>query len=119
GGVIYLTAAGGPPTTMVITEGGSLNHRTFLASVTVPQTITIAGTGVGGRMVLGNPFVGAAGSNITFDFLNAPGRDAGVIQFHNTDLCFGAPTTQTITDVELGDKFVITGRDFTGASVNY
>ena len=118
GSLDYMTAAGGPATSMAITEGGTLDILTALDTAAVAQTISIAGTGAGGRMVLGDPSIGAAGSNITFDFVNGPLHNAGVIEFDNT-VFSPPPTTQTIKDVIWGDEFVIIGQDFTGGLVNY
>ena len=91
------------------------NVTTSLEADGVTETITIAGTGAGGHLVLGNPaLVGAAGSNVTFDFANTSptALNTGVIQIDGTGLDPGAPTTQTITNVANGDKFVIPDETF-------
>ncbi len=118
--IFYLTGTGGPATNFGILSGGLLNVQSILLSLSVHETITIAGTDAGGRLVVGDPLlVGPAGSNVTFDFLNGPLRNSGVIQFDNASLLPGDTTTQTITDVDWGDEFVITGANFTGDLVNY
>jgi hypothetical protein len=103
------------PTSMTVEAGGLLDITTTLEAVGVTQTITIAGAGAGGHLVLGDAIlVGAASSNVTFDFANTSptALNAGVIQIDNTDRLVGDPTTQTITDVANGDKLVIPDETF-------
>ena len=85
------------PTSMTIEPGSLLDITTTLEATGVTETITVAGTGVGGRLVLGNPLnVGAGGSNVTFDFANTgpTALNTGVIEIDNTSLLSGDPTTQ-------------------------
>jgi Hint domain len=110
--IFYL---GFSPTSMTVEPSGLLDITTTLEAVGVTQTITIAGAGAGGHLVLGDAIlVGAASSNVTFDFANTSptALNAGVIQIDNTDRLVGDPTTQTITDVANGDKFVIPDETF-------
>ncbi len=112
GDIFYL---GSSPTSMTVEPGGLLDVTSSLEAAGVTETITISGAGAGGHLVLGNPFlVGAAGSNVTFDFANTSptALNTGVIQIDGTGLDPGAPTTQTITDVANGDKFVIPDETF-------
>jgi Hint domain len=107
----YATAFGGPATSMTINAGGSLDITTALASIRVPETITIAG----GELVLGSSLVGDAGSNVSFDFENTAGpngSNTGVIQIDATGAGPGGLTTQTIGDVANGDKFVLPDENF-------
>ena len=104
------------PTSMTVEASGLLDVTSALEAIGVPETITIAGTGAGGHLVLGNPaLVGAAGSNVTFDFANTSptALNTGVIQIDGTSRDPGAPTTQTITDVANGDKFILPDETFT------
>ena len=110
--IFYLSLT---PTSMTVEAGGLLDVTTTLEAVGVTQTITIAGAGAGAHLVLGDAIlVGAASSNVTFDFANTSptALNAGVIQIDNTDRLVGDPTTQTITDVANGDKFVIPDETF-------
>ena len=112
--IVYETPAiGGIATSMTVNAGGSLDIATLL-DANSPETITIAGTGGGGRLVLGSPTIGAAGFNMTFDFANSSptALNTGVIQIDDTGLLLGAPTTQTITDVANGNEFVISDASF-------
>ena len=116
--LIYVSLSS--PTSMTVEAGGLLDVTSSLEAIGVPETITIAGTGTGGHLVLGNPaLVGAAGSNVTFDFANTTptALNAGVIQIDNTSILAGGATTQTIRDVANGDKFVIPDETFAGDTV--
>jgi hypothetical protein len=107
------------PTDFTVNPGGFFFAQNFLNSDRA-QTITIAGTGAGGRVELGGPSVGASGSNITFDFANTgpTALNTGVIQFDNVSFTGSAPfLTQRITDVAPGDEFVFPGADFTEDTV--
>jgi Hint domain len=112
GDIFYL---GLSPTTMTVDPGGLLDITSSLEAIGVTETITIAGTGAGGHLVLGNAFtVGVAGSNVTFDFANTSptALNTGAIQIDGTGRDPGAPTSQTITDVANGDKFVLPDETF-------
>jgi Hint domain len=104
------------PTSMTVEAGGLLDVTNTLEAIGVTETITIAGAGAGGHLVLGDPLlIGAAGSNVTFDFANTSPTtlNAGVIQIDNTNrLPGGDPTTQTITDVANGDRFILPDENF-------
>ncbi len=52
---------------------------------------------------------------MTFDFANTSptALNTGVIQIDGTSRDPGAPTTQTITDVANGDKFILPDETFT------
>ncbi len=43
------------PTSMTVEASGLLDVTSALEAIGVPETITIAGTGAGGHLVLGNP----------------------------------------------------------------
>ena len=117
---LYHTAASGPATSMIVEPGGSLFAPTLLFSIDVFETVTISGTGAGGRLELGDLTVGGLVSGksslMILDFANASltAPNTGVIQFDNVTPGAGAIATQTITDVAWGDEFVVTGADFTG-----
>ena len=84
------------------------------------DTITIAGDGPtnGGTVELANATIGAAGSNMVFNFsnLSTTSPNGGIIQFGSVA---GTTTTQTITGVGLGNEFVIGGHNFAGDTVDY
>jgi Hint domain-containing protein len=108
---------------VTVEAGGSLFVPVFLFSVDVSQTLTISGTGLGGRLELGTPNVGGIAdgfsSQMTLDFANASltAPNTGVIQIDGASLFVDPIATQTITDVAWGDEFVIKGLDFTGDTV--
>jgi hypothetical protein len=116
----YVTAASGPPTSMIVEPGGSLFAPTLLFSNDAFETVTISGTGAGGRLELGDLTVGGLvsgkSSMMILDFANASltAPNTGVIQFDNVTPGAGAVATQTITDVAWGDEFIVPGADFTG-----
>ena len=115
--ILYTSAT---PVSMTVEAGGSLDVTTTLEATGATQTITIAGAGAGGHLVLGDArLVGAGGSNVTFDFANTSptALNTGVIQIDKTDLLQGGPTTQTITDVANGDKFATPDINFIGDTV--
>jgi Hint domain len=111
--IVYFSPFDGTATSMTVNAGGSLDITTLL-DANSPETITIAGTEGGGRLVLGNPTDGDAGNNITFAFANTSptALNTGVIQIDDTGDLFGGPTTQTITDVANGNEFVIPDENF-------
>ena len=111
--IVYFSPFDGTPTSMTVNAGGSLDIATLL-DANSPETITIAGTEGGGRLVLGNPTVGGAGDNITFAFANTSptALNTGVIQIDDTGVLLGGPTTQTITDVANGNEFVVPDDNF-------
>ena len=106
------------PAPMTVAAGG-LFHVTGILAAASTETITISGSGAGGTVDLGNEGTGSGASNIIFDFANTDPTtlNTGVIQF---DAVGGSHTTnQVITDVALGDEFVIGGQSFVGDTVNY
>jgi hypothetical protein len=111
--IVYFSPFDGTATTMTVNADGSLDITTLL-DANSPETITIAGTEDGGRLVLGNPTVGGSGDNITFAFANTSptALNTGVIQIDDTGVLLGGPTTQTITDVANGNEFVIPDASF-------
>ena len=112
GGFDFATDAG-----MFISPDAKLDVTSFLTA-TNPDTINIAGDGPGsgGTLELAKSTIGAAGSHMIFNFDNTGSPGGGVIQF---DTVAGTTTTQTITGVELGNEFVIGGKNFTGDTVAY
>ena len=106
------------PVPVDVSEGGLLDVTGGLDAA-APEAINIFGLGAGGTVELANATIGAAGSDISFNFDNDPipgSVNAGVLQFGTVT---GTTTTQTITDVADGDKFVIGGHTFTGDTVDY
>ena len=123
--IIYHTDPGDPATGMSIEPGGLLYAPILLFSVDVPETVTISGTGAGGRLELGDltvgGFVSGFNSLMTMDFANAGpmALNTGVIQFDDARFCSVPLQPRQSQTSGWVDEFVVPGDNFTGDTVTY
>jgi hypothetical protein len=103
-----------------VLSGGQLDISTDLTAAH-RETLTIAGTGLGGHVELGSPTISGASIDdrqITYDFSNNMAvTNAGEIEFNGPSFDAGAVFPQVITNVAPGDKFVFDHADFTNDTV--
>ena len=110
-----LVYAGASPANITVNAGGLFDIRTnvFDAGGTA-QTITIAGTGGGGKLEFGSTSVD--NSNLTTSFANtsATTLNTGEIEFLSGFVAASTVTSQQISNLAWGDQIVFDGADFTG-----
>jgi hypothetical protein len=108
-----------------VQAGGLLNIRKSLTDTgTKAETISIAGTGIGGgTLELGsvtNSGININNSLLTFSFDNAVvGPSTGVIEFNGPTFTIGSTTNDIIANAAWGDTFVFDHADFTGDTFTY
>jgi hypothetical protein len=114
--------AKGADATINVLANGFLDIRTNITAAD-PETLTIAGAGVGGHLEFGSATTSGIGindTNVTLSFNNAAsGANAGEIEFNGPTFTLGSTTNQIITNVAAGDKFVFDGAKFKGDTFSY
>lgn len=106
------------PTPINVLAGGTLDITKTITDVKgVPETITIAGTGAGGTIILGSPSV--SDPDVAIDFANkASGTNKGVLVFSG-GYTSGMTVSQDIKDFASGDEIKFANVSFTGDTATY
>jgi hypothetical protein len=109
--------------TITINAGGLFDIRSGISNASSSaETVTIAGTGTGGHLEFGSATqsgIGVNQANVTFNFSNGSGTNAGVIEYLSGFSPTGTTTSQTITNFALGDGIIFDGANFTGDTFVY
>ena len=109
-----LAYAGTGPANITINAGGLFDIRTSITdAANTAETITIAGTGDGGRLEFDNTSVD--NGNVTASFVNASttSLNTGEIEFLSGFVATSTVTSQQISNLAWGDQIVFDGADFT------
>jgi large repetitive protein len=109
--------------TITINAGGLFDIRSSITNESgSAETVTIVGTGTGGHLEFGSATqsgIGVNQANVTFNFSNGDGENAGVIEYLSGFNPAGTTTSQTITNLALGDGIIFDGANFTGDTFVY
>ncbi len=106
------------PAQVNVAAGGSLEITSAITDDTAtPETLSVAGAGDGGSLILGSTSINNAA--VTFDFVNAgSGGNNGSIVF-NSGYAPGITVTQTINNFAVGDALRFANANFTGDTATY
>jgi hypothetical protein len=111
-------AAFGAAASVNVDAGGSLAITSKIANDTArPETLSVAGTGVGGTLVLGSTSVN--NSTVVFNFVNNDsGPNSGHIVY-GSGYTPGMTVAQTIRNFGVGDTLQFANATFSGGTATY